>query len=160
MKLTAHPLAERLPAEASDVAPLDQSIILRLRISLARLLAKGDQLGTTFYAMLFLRHPATRQLFPHDLGQQQSKLTQMLAWIVTHLDQTDEILPAVRELGRRHAGYGAVTEHYPAVRDTLIDAMRRTAGAEWNENLSDDWRLSIDLIARHMLAGATSRVRR
>jgi hemoglobin-like flavoprotein len=120
------------------------------------LLAKGDQLTATFYALLFERYPALRRLFPARMEQQQSKLAGTLAWIVTHLDRRDEILPAVRELGRRHAEYGAAPEHYPLVRDTLLDAMARTAGRDWDENFAADWRLSIDLIARHMQAAAAS----
>ena len=156
MKVTAHPLAEPLPSQADAAAPTDPHLVLRLRVSLALLLAKGDQLTATFYALLFERHPALRRLFPARMEQQQARLAGTLAWIVTHLDRRDEILPAVRELGRRHADYGASPEHYPLVRDTLLDAMSRTAGPDWDENLAADWRLSIDLITRHMQAAAAA----
>src|SRR5688572_10296405 len=125
MKLTAHPLAEALPPETTAAAPTDKTLALRLRISFALMLTKGEQLAETFYALLFERCPGLRPLFPAELAQQRAKLTQMLAWIVTHLDRRDELLPGVQELGRRHAGYGAAREHYPFVRDTLLDAMAR-----------------------------------
>ena len=81
----------------------------------------------------------------------------MLAWIVTSLDHPDQTSSALADLGRRHVGYGARPEHYPLVRDALIAAMGRTGtgGADWNGELTDDWRQSIDLIARHMLAAAS-----
>jgi nitric oxide dioxygenase len=160
VKLTAHPLAESLPADAVKAAPMDQHLMLRLRVSLAQLLTKGDQLTTTFYALLFERYPAVRRLFPADMTQQRAKLAQALAWIVMRLDHREESIPALRELGRRHVAYGASPEHYPIVRDTLIDAMAHTAGSEWTDALAQDWRLSIDLVARHMLAATTSRVPR
>ena len=156
MKLTAHPLAEALPPETTTAAPTDKTLALRLRISFALMLTKGEQLAETFYALLFERSPGLRPLFPAEMAQQRAKLTQTLAWIVTHLDRRDELLPGVHELGRRHASYGAAREHYPFVRDTLIDAMARTAGTHWDERIAEDWRLSIDLIARHMLAAATT----
>ena len=154
MKLLTHPLAEPLPHGAP--LPIDQYLVLRLRLSLAQLLLKGDALTTTFYALLFERYPSVRTLFPNDMTQQRSKLTQTLAWVVTHLDRPAEMVPALRELGRRHVGYGARPEHYPLVRDTLIDAMARTAGADWSREIAEDWRLSIDLLGRHMMAAAAA----
>ena len=152
MNLSTHPLAEPLPAGAP--LPVDHYLVLRLRLSCARLLLKGDQLATTFYAMLFERHPSVRPLFPDDLRQQRAKLTQLLAWVVTKLDRPSELVPALRELGRKHVAYGARPEHYPLVRDTLIEAMARTAGADWSREIAEDWSQSIELIGRHMLAGA------
>jgi hemoglobin-like flavoprotein len=157
MKLTAHPLADALPTEAGEAAPpTDQQLMLRLRVSLARLLAKGDQLPVTFYALLFAQCPTIRRLFPADMTQQRAKLTRTLVWIATHLDRRDQVIAAVRELGCRHARYGATPEHYPLVRDALIDAMARTAGDDWDERIAEDWRLSIDLIARHMIRAAAA----
>ena len=156
MNLSTHPLAERMTTGAP--LPVDQSLVLGLRLSCARLLLKGDELATTFYAMLFERYPSVRPLFPSDLRQQRAKLTQMLAWVVMKLDRPSELVPALRELGREHIGYGARPEHYPLVRDTLIDAMARTAGADWSREIAEDWSQSIELIGRHMLAGASASV--
>ena len=154
MKLSTHPLAEPLPSGAP--LPVDHYLVLRLRLSCARLLLKGDDLATTFYALLFERYPSVRVLFPNDLRQQRAKLTQMLAWVVMKLDRPSELVPALRELGRKHVGYGARADHYPLVRATLIDAMARTAGADWSREIAEDWSQSIELIGRHMLAGASA----
>ena len=156
MKLTTHPLAEPLVAWPQAAVPVDADLILRLRVSLARLLAHGDALAATFYRMLFENYPGVRALFPTDLSQQQSKLTKSLVWVVANLDRREQLVPAVRELGRRHVGYGAAVEHYPLVRETLIAAMARTAAGEWSDALAADWRLSIDLIAHHMIAGMSA----
>jgi hemoglobin-like flavoprotein len=153
MKLSTHPLAEPLPRGVA--APADERLILRLRVSLAGLLAKGDALSAAFYDDLFGRHPALRPLFPADMAAQRVKLTEMLAWIVSALDRPDKTLPAITDMGRRHVGYGAKPEHYPLVRDSLIVAMGKVAGpGGWDEELAEDWRQTINLIARHMLTGA------
>ena len=143
-----------MPSAAA--VPVDQHLVLRLRLSLARLLVNGDALATTFYGLLFERYPSVRRLFPDEMEHQRKKLMQSLAWVVTHMDRPAQIVPALRELGRRHVGYGSQNEHYPLVRDTLIEAMGRTAGADWNPEIEQDWRQSIDLIARHMMAGAAA----
>jgi hemoglobin-like flavoprotein len=152
MHLSRHPLARSLPGDDLD-ARVDVQLIHRLRASMAKLLASGDVLPSTFYALLFERYPPLRSLFPADMSQQKVKLTSTLAWVVTHLDRPEQLLPAVCELGRRHAGYGVLPEHYPLVRDALVEAMALTGGAEWEEALMQDWRQSIDLLGRHMLSG-------
>jgi hemoglobin-like flavoprotein len=105
-----------------------------------------------FYGLLFDRYPAVRPMFPEDMAAQHVKLASTLAWVVAHLDRPDQMLAALRELGRRHESYGALPEHYPLVRDTLLDAMARTAGAHWHEGLAEDWRQSVDLLGQHMIA--------
>ena len=108
--------------------------MLRLRVSLALLLTKGDQLTTTFYALLFERYPAVRRLFPARHGSSSSRSSpQTLAWIVTHLDRRDEARPGRPRAGPASRRIRRVAEHYPLVRDTLIDAMARTAGADWDD---------------------------
>jgi nitric oxide dioxygenase len=151
MKLSTHPLAENvLPGIPG--APVDIRLIQRLRASLGLLLAKGDLLPCTFYALLFERYPVLRGLFPKEMTEQRGKLAKTLAWVVAHLDQQDVVLGSVRDLGRRHVGYGAKPEHYPLVRDALVEAMARTGGSDWDDTLTQDWRQAIDLMARHMQA--------
>ena len=68
-----------------------------------------------FYNRLFEIAPETRALFPQDLSEQKGKLMSMLGTAVTNLHKLDTILPAVKDLGRRHKGYGVTVEHYAPV---------------------------------------------
>ena len=46
----------------------------------------------------------------------------MIAVAVNGLDRLDEIIPAVRELGKRHSEYGVTNDHYYTGRDrTFMD---------------------------------------
>jgi hypothetical protein len=45
------------------------------------------------------------------MTEQGRKLMAMLAMVVARLERLDEIVPAVEELGRRHAGYGVEDSH-------------------------------------------------
>ena len=62
-----------------------------------------------FYDHLFEIAPAVRSLFPDDLVAQKKKFIVMLATAVNNLDQIGKIIPAVEELGKRHASYGGST---------------------------------------------------
>ena len=69
-----------------------------------------------------------RALFPHDLARQKRKLLEALVLLRGSLRTLDAIVPALRELGARHARYGARAEHYPVVGAALIASMRAVAG--------------------------------
>lgn len=151
MKIVIHPLAR--PVRDFSAEP-DQRLILRLRVSLAHLLVHGDELAANFYSTLFHRYPKLRPMFPLDMTEQWAKLTEMLAWIVASLDNPERTLAGIADLGRRHSKYGLKPEHYPLFRDTLLETMAKAAGAEWDEEIAQDWRQSMDLITQHMLAAA------
>ena len=64
----------------------------------------AGQAAVMFYDRLFEIAPETRTLFPQDLTQQKAKLMSMLGTAVANLHQLETILPAVKDLGRRHKG--------------------------------------------------------
>jgi hemoglobin-like flavoprotein len=68
-----------------------------------------------FYDRHFEIALVVRSLFPADLSGQKVKLIAMVATAVNNLHQLAAILPAVRQLGSRHRGYGVTTEDYAPV---------------------------------------------
>ena len=72
----------------------------------------APQAADLFYGRLFEIAPDVRPLFPTDLAQQKKKLMDMMTTAVTSLHQVEKIVPAVQDLGRRHAGYGVKETHY------------------------------------------------
>lgn len=154
MRFSIHPLADLID-ETGDfpVDRTDTRLAERLRTSLDALLARRGDLARVFYGQLFARYPSLRSMFPADMTMQEKKLLDTLGWVVGNLDRPAEIRPVVRQLGAKHAGYGARPEHYPIVRDMLVEAMREAAGDDWSSDLESDWLTAIDLLSRMMLAG-------
>jgi hemoglobin-like flavoprotein len=116
--------------------------------------ADGDRLMDEFYARLFAAAPAVRGLFPHDLARQKRKLLEALVLLRVSLRRLDSLAPALRELGARHARYGARAEHYPVVGAALIASMRAVAGTAWREEYDAAWEHAISAVASAMLDGA------
>ena len=73
-----------------------------------------------FYDRLFEIAPEVRSLFPQDLGEQKKKLMTMLGTAVANLHKLETILPAVKDLGSRHKGYGVTAAHYAPVGAALL----------------------------------------
>ena len=74
-----------------------------------------DVAAEAFYSRLFEVAPGVRPLFPEDMKAQGRKLIQMIGVAVNNADDVESLIPALRALGERHVGYGAVAEHYPVV---------------------------------------------
>ena len=80
----------------------------------------APQAAALFYDRLFEIAPDVRALFPADLTDQKQKLMSMIAVAVDNLHQVEQIVPAVQDLGRRHATYGVRAAHYQSVGEALI----------------------------------------
>lgn len=80
-----------------------------------------------------------RSLFPDDLTEQKKKLMQMLTVAVANLHQVEKIVPAVEDLGRRHAGYGVTATHYEPVGAALLWTLEQGLGADFTPPVKAAW---------------------
>jgi methyl-accepting chemotaxis protein len=116
---------------------------------------RGHELMDVFYARLFTAAPAVVPLFAaSDMRRQKTKLLGALVLLRKSLRDLDAIVPTLRELGARHAGYGAEPEHYPVVGRVLIAAMAEVAGDRWRAEYQQAWAEAFELVAAAMIAGA------
>ena len=92
-----------------------------------------------FYDRLFEIAPETRAMFPADITEQKKKLIAMLATAVTNLHKLDTILPAVKDLGQRHKGYGVTAAHYAPVGAALLWTLEKGLGADFTPDVKAAW---------------------
>jgi len=111
-------------------------------------------LSQLFYGRLFELQPGLRPMFRHDLASQGRKLMEMLSVIVEHLDRLESLDPVLRELGRRHAGYGVLPQHYATVEQALLWSFGHAMEYEFDDELKGAWRAIITQVSEAMLAGA------
>ena len=92
-----------------------------------------------FYDRLFEIAPQTRALFPADLVEQKKKLMTMLGTAVTNLHRLDTILPAVKDLGKRHKGYGVTADQYAPVGAALLWTLEKGLGPDFTPDTKAAW---------------------
>ncbi len=92
-----------------------------------------------FYAKLFEIDPKLKPMFKGDMKAQGKKLMTMLATAVKGLDNLEALVPAVRELGKRHVGYGVKAEHYNTVAAALLSTLETALKDDWNKQTKDAW---------------------
>lgn len=99
-----------------------------VRDSFAKVTPIAPAFAAMFYARLFELDPALRPLFRIDMKEQGRKLIAMIVTAVGNLDRLDDIVPAVRDLGKRHAGYGVLDAHYDTVANALLWTLDQRLG--------------------------------
>jgi hemoglobin-like flavoprotein len=116
-----------------------------------RLLPIQNEAARLFYDRLFALDPSARALFRSgDLREQGRKLTAMITTAVNGLNRIDTILPAVRELGGRHAGYGVTADHYETVGTALIWTLEQGLGDDFTPEVRAAWFDVYSLLANTM----------
>jgi len=118
----------------------------------------ADDAAGLFYKRLFELDPSLRQMFPENLTEQRKKLMQMLAAAVKGLDHPEQLIPVLRDLGRRHAGYGVADAHYDTVGEALVWTLGQGLGRAFTPQVKDAWVEVYTLIATTMRDAAKTPV--
>ena len=125
--------------------------ILIIKTSWSYVLSQPENPGHLFYNKLFEMAPCLRYMFKSDMEQQMAKLTDMITFMVTHLQNMPEIRSEIDALARRHAHYGAKPEHYKTVGDALIQTMESSSGTLWNDETRQAWTELYNIWADEMI---------
>jgi hemoglobin-like flavoprotein len=110
--------------------------------------------ATLFYNRLFTTDPKLRTLFKSDLGEQKRKLMTMIGLAVNGLAHLDALVPAVRDLGRRHAEYGVQSHDYNTVGSALLWTLEQGLGSEFTPEVKEAWTAAYTVLATTMQQGA------
>jgi hemoglobin-like flavoprotein len=127
-----------------------------LQRTFARLSAAPEETALLFYARLFALNPELRPLFKRALPEQAEKFMAMLTFIVAGLHRPASIIAEVKNLGVRHTGYGALTEHYDRIGAALLWTVEQRLGPEFTPRVQAAWREAYFLIAGLMKEAATA----
>ncbi|MEV5973448.1 globin domain-containing protein [Streptomyces sp. NPDC051921] len=146
---------ENRPTGGPQAGPDSGSDTALLRRTLAEIDPIADQVTSYFYALLFLRHPDLRALFPAAMDAQRDRLFAALLTAATHADDPATLTTYLTHLGRGHRKYGTLPEHYPAVGEALIGALARYAPASWGPRTEAAWVAAYTTISQIMIDAAT-----
>ncbi|MEU9364909.1 globin domain-containing protein [Streptomyces avermitilis] len=140
------------PAPEPDASP-DAVLIRRTMDEVGSVAGK---VTSYFYALLFVRHPELRSLFPAAMDTQRDRLLKALLTAAEHIDNTEVLIAYLQNLGRGHRKYGTRPEHYPAVGECLIGALSRYASGIWDEETEAAWVRAYTTISQVMIDAAAA----
>lgn len=111
-----------------------------------------------FYNKLFELDPSVRPLFSGDMKEQGNKLMTMIGVAVNGLNNLEAIVPAIENLGARHAGYGVKDEHYDTVAAALLWTLATGLGEAFTEEVKEAWTETYLLLAGVMKKAAAETI--
>ncbi|MEU6183417.1 globin domain-containing protein [Streptomyces coeruleorubidus] len=145
------------PGPAASVPSMETSPdAVLIRRAMAEVTPVADKVTSYFYALLFVRHPDLRSLFPAAMDTQRDRLLRALLTAAEHIDNTDVLVDYLQNLGRGHRKYGTRAEHYPAVGECLIGALSKYAAGVWGEEMEAAWIRTYTTISQIMIDAAAA----
>ncbi len=152
----APPAEQRVPAQRSAPQQDASPDAVLIRRTMAEVGPVADKVTSYFYALLFVRHPDLRSLFPAAMDTQRDRLLKALLTAAEHIDNTEVLVEYLQNLGRGHRKYGTRAEHYPAVGECLIGALSKYAAGIWNPELEAAWVRTYTTISQVMIDAAAA----
>jgi len=122
--------------------------------SWAQVLPIAPQAAELFYANLFKLDPTLQPLFKGDMVSQGQRLMQMIGAAVGQLNDVPKLLPVLRGLGQRHAGYGVQAAHYTTVGAALLQTLGQGLGSGFSADVQAAWTEVYGVIASTMIEAA------
>ncbi|MCX2967937.1 MULTISPECIES: globin domain-containing protein [Streptomyces] len=141
------------PGAARESAPPTADTTL-IRRTLEEIEPTSDAVTAYFYALLFVRHPQLRDLFPAAMDAQRDRLFKALLTAAQHADNAAVLTEYLTGLGRGHRKYGTRPEHYPAVGECLLAALSRYAHQSWSPQTEAAWVRAYTTISQIMIDAA------
>jgi len=125
-----------------------------VRTGFARVQPNADAVAAAFYERLFTLEPSVRVLFKGDMKEQGRKLMQVIGVAVAALDDLGPLVPVVRALGVRHAGYGVTPQHYASVGAALLGTLETGLGTDFTPEAREAWTATYQIVAGVMQEAA------
>ena len=128
--------------------------IALVKATWAQVLPIQETAAGLFYGRLFELAPQTQPLFRGDMAEQGRKLMAMIDVAVSNLDRLGDILPAIQDMGRRHAGYGVQEAHYDQVGEALLWTLAQGLGEHFTPAAREAWAAAYGALASAMTEAA------
>jgi class 3 adenylate cyclase/hemoglobin-like flavoprotein len=139
----AFQLVEVIGFAAPDAALLVQSTI-------GVLMQHQKRFTQELYRRLFALAPAAEGLFRGDMESQGQMLSHMMQFLVHAMSRPEIMALGLRDLGRRHDGYGVAAEYYPAFRQAFLESACGVLGERHTPQVEKAWVDTIDMIIESM----------
>ncbi len=96
-------------------------------------------------------------MFKGDMTEQGKKLMALINTAVNSLDRLEPMIPAIKDMGARHASYGVADGDYDKVADALIWTLGQGLGDDFTPGVKDAWVGVYTVLAATMKAGAAAK---
>lgn len=115
-----------------------------------------DKAAELFYGRLFEVYPEVKPYFKGDMKTQGMKLMATLNIAVNSLDNLEDLLEPLKQMGARHVDYGVQTEDYDKVADAFLWTLEQGLGEAFTPEVKEAWVITYTTVASVMIEGANA----
>ena len=122
-----------------------------------------QECGELFFKHVFKIAPEALQLFSfknepnvyESKGFKKHALNVMrhVGKAVGGLNDLEKLVPVLKNLGKRHVGYGVKKEHYPVIGQALIMTLKEGLKDSWDDELEKAWVDVFTIVKDTMISG-------
>lgn len=121
--------------------PLSPETMAHVKATAPALQQHGVDITTRMYQRLFI-DPEIKALFDmaaHESGAQPKRLAAAILAFAQNVDKLDALKPAIERIAARHVETHIKPEHYPAVANALLPAIRDVLGEAATDDILNAW---------------------
>jgi nitric oxide dioxygenase len=118
-------------------------------------LISPEKFTHALFARLFECYPMLRSLFVQDIYIQERSLAATLQMIVQAAEQQEDVSQALYLLGKRHAMYGVLPEHYALFETVLLETLSSSLGEHFTPAMRQAWIETYESVSAAMQKAAT-----
>lgn len=121
--------------------PLAPETVTIIKSTAPALQKHGVEITTRMYERLFV-DPGIKALFDeaaHKSGEQPKRLAAAILAFANNVDRLDVIQTAVDNICARHVATKVKAEHYPAVAEALLPAIKDVLGEAATDEILEAW---------------------
>lgn len=121
--------------------PLSAETIAIIKATAPALQQHGVAITTRMYERLFV-NPELKALFDQAAqtsGEQPKRLAAAILAFANNVDRIEALEGAVNKICARHVATHIKAEHYPAVAEALLPAIRDVLGSAATDDILDAW---------------------
>ncbi|MBT2635827.1 NO-inducible flavohemoprotein [Bacillus sp. ISL-26] len=129
---------------------LDEKTINIIKSTVPVLKTKGEDITGRFYNLMFQDHPELLNMFNQTNQKKQTQRAALANAVIAaaaNIDQLENIIPAVRQIGYKHTSIGVKPEHYPIVGKYLLLAIKDVLQDAAAPDIMQAWEKAYGIIA-------------
>lgn len=130
---------------------LNQNTIEIVKSTVPALQQHGVEITTTFYKTLFAKYPEVMPMFNMDRqnsGEQPKALAMTVLAAANNIDNLGALLPAVKNIAKRHVDSNVKAEHYPLVGECLLMAIKEVLQDVATDEILNAWGEAYGVISK------------
>ncbi len=122
--------------------------------SMEKIIAVESKAGEIFYTRFFELDPSIKKLFSIDMKEQGAKLIRMIHIAVNDIENKEEFIAKLKNLGRIHNTYNVKDEYYETFYKAFIAMVEIILGKDFTPELRIAWNAVFHQIASVMQLAA------